>query len=54
MLYGAPAGAPPPEPSGAWPVVPVTVALGLLLLTGLVWPPGLDDVLGRIAKIVAR
>ena len=54
MLYGAPAGAPPREPSGAWPVVPVTVALGLLLLTGLAWPPGLDDALGRIANIVAR
>src|SRR5205823_5241468 len=33
MLYGTPAGAPPREPSGPWPVVPVTVALGPLPLT---------------------
>jgi hydrogenase-4 component F len=54
MLYGAPADTAPREPSGAWPTVPVTVALLLLLLTGLAWPPGLDDALGRIAKIVTR
>jgi len=53
MLYGAPAGTLPREPWGAWPAVPVTVALLLLLLTGLAWPPGLGDALGRIATIVA-
>jgi hydrogenase-4 component F len=54
MLYGVPAGAPGRATSGAWPAIPVTVALLLLTLTGLAWPPGLADALGQIAAIVAR
>ena len=53
MLYGAPTGPAPREAPGAWPAVPVTLALGLLVLTGLAWPPGLGDALERLAAIVA-
>jgi len=54
MLYGAPTGMPEPETEG-WPALaPVAVALALLLLTGLAWPPGLAAALERIAAIVGR
>src|SRR5206468_63909 len=53
MLHGVPAR-PPVHPSlGAWPAVPVLVALLLLVLTGLAWPPGLALALDRIAAVVA-
>jgi hydrogenase-4 component F len=54
MLYGVPGGRAPRETTRAWPTVPVTVALLLLVLTGLAWPPGLDVALARIAAIVAH
>ncbi len=54
MLYGvAAAGAPPREAVGWRALVPVGVALALLVLTGLAWPPGLAAALDRIAAIVA-
>jgi hydrogenase-4 component F len=52
MLYGVPAGPPPSGPAGAWPALPVTLALLLLVVTGLAWPPGLGAALERIAAIV--
>ncbi len=54
MLYGAPARTPERETGGWRAVVPVAVALGLLVLTGLAWPPGLAGALERIAAIVGR
>ncbi len=55
MLYGAPAGAPPRAgEAGVWLALPVTIALLLLVVTGIAWPPGLGDALGRAAAIVAR
>jgi hydrogenase-4 component F len=52
MLYGVPARPPAHASRGAWPAVPVLLALLLLLLTGLAWPPGLGDALDRIAAVV--
>jgi len=52
MLHGVPARPPAHASRGAWPAVPVLVALLLLLLTGLAWPPGLADALDRIAAVV--
>ncbi|HKQ64064.1 MAG TPA: hydrogenase 4 subunit F [Methylomirabilota bacterium] len=53
ILYGAPAGEPVAEVAG-WPsVVPVAAALGVLLLTGLAWPPGFGEALDRLAAIVS-
>jgi hypothetical protein len=40
--------------AGVWLALPVTIALLLLLVTGIAWPPGLGDALGRAAAIVAR
>ncbi len=54
MLYGVPADPPPRGPAGAWPALPVTLALLLLVVTGLAWPPGLGAALERIAAIVGR
>ena len=53
MLYGVPTGPAPAAAPGAWPVVPVTLALLLLILTGVAWPPGLGDALDQLAAIVA-
>jgi hydrogenase-4 component F len=52
MLHGVPARPPAHASRGAWPAVPVLLALLLLLLTGLAWPPGLADALVRIAAVV--
>ena len=52
MLHGTPAQVPAHPSAGAWPAVPVLVALLLLVLTGLAWPPGLADALDRIATVV--
>ena len=54
MLYGAPADPTPAAAPLAWPVVPVTLALLVLVLTGLAWPPGLGDALEQVAAIVGR
>ena len=53
MLLGA---APPMTPAGAtWPgLVPIAVALAVLVVTGLAWPPGLGDALVLAAKVVSR
>ena len=53
MLYGVPARPPAHASRGAWPALPVLVALLLLVLTGLAWPPGLARALDRIAAVVA-
>ena len=54
MCYGVPEREPAPEAAG-WPAtLPVGVALALLVLTGLAWPPGLAAALDRIAAIVVR
>jgi hydrogenase-4 component F len=52
MAYGVPARARPREPVTWQAVAPVAVALGLLVLTGLAWPPGLAGALARIAAVV--
>ncbi|OLB52440.1 MAG: hypothetical protein AUH99_05055 [Candidatus Rokubacteria bacterium 13_2_20CM_2_70_11] len=52
MLHGTPVQVPAHASAGAWPAVPVLVALLLLVLTGLAWPPGLADALDRIATVV--
>ncbi len=54
MLYGAPAAAPARAAGDRGAVAPVALALTLLALTGLAWPPGLAAALDRIAAIVAR
>ena len=54
MLYGVPTGPAPAAASGAWPVAPVTLALLLLILTGVAWPPGLGDALEQLAAIVGH
>ena len=53
MLYGVRRPGPGREPS-TWPVAPVTLALlGLLVLTGLAWPPGpRGDALERVVAVV--
>jgi hydrogenase-4 component F len=52
MAYGAGAPARPRETATWQAVAPVAVALGLLVLTGLAWPPGLAAALARIAAVV--
>jgi hydrogenase-4 component F len=54
MLYGAPAATPEGEPDGWRAVAPAAVALSLLVLTGLAWPPGLGAALDGVAAIVGR
>ena len=53
ILYGAAPREPDAEVSGWRSALPMAGALLLLLLTGLVWPPGLADALDRIVAIVA-
>ena len=53
MLYGAPTIEPPDERHGWAAPLPVLVALGLLVVSGIAWPPGLADTLTRIALVVA-
>ncbi|HXU88782.1 MAG TPA: proton-conducting transporter membrane subunit [Methylomirabilota bacterium] len=51
MLLGVNAGAAPARP--AWPgAIPIVAALAALVLTGIAWPPGLDDALALAAKAV--
>jgi hydrogenase-4 component F len=50
MLHGEAAG--PGIEGSAWASVPLVAALGLLLMTGLAWPPGLARALERIALVV--
>ena len=54
MLCGAPVGTPERETGGWRAVVPVAVALALLALTGLAWPPGFAAALEGVAAIVGR
>jgi hydrogenase-4 component F len=49
MLHGAPAER--VEESRAWSM-PLVAALGLLLVTGLIWPPGLASTLAGIAAVL--
>jgi len=53
ILYGTPPREPAMETHGWRSALPGAAALLLLLLTGLVWPPGLGDALNRIVAIVA-
>ena len=41
------------EAAGWRSVVPIAAALGVLLLTGLAWPPGFGEALDRLAAIVS-
>src|SRR5262245_19172396 len=52
ILYGPSVREPAVEASGWRPALPVAAALVLLLLTGLVWPPGLGGALDQIVAIV--
>jgi hydrogenase-4 component F len=53
MVFGL-ASAPARPEAGGWPAAaPIVVALGLLVLTGVAWPPGLAAALERIAALVA-
>jgi hypothetical protein len=54
MLYGIPTGPVPADAPSAWPVAPVTLALLVLILTGVAWPPGLGDALEELAAIVGH
>lgn len=51
MLHGG-GGGRLPERRG-WASIPMVAALGLLLLTGLAWPPGLAATLARISAVIA-
>jgi hydrogenase-4 component F len=51
MLHGDAAGHGPD--AGLWASAPMVLALALLLLTGLAWPPGLAAALGSIAGVIA-
>jgi hydrogenase-4 component F len=53
MLLGT---VPPLAPARApWlGTIPMLAALGMLLLTGLAWPPGLGEALALAAKVVSR
>jgi len=51
MLYGEAEGR--GIERGAWTAAPLVAALALLLMTGLVWPPGLAGALAGIASVVA-
>jgi hydrogenase-4 component F len=52
MAYGAPAPGAGREPVSWQGVAPVAAALGLLVLSGLAWPPGLAAALARVAAVV--
>ena len=53
ILYGAPAREPVGEVAGWRSAVPVAAALGVLVLTGLAWPPGFGEALDRLVAIVS-
>ncbi|HXG02008.1 MAG TPA: proton-conducting transporter membrane subunit [Candidatus Binatia bacterium] len=53
MLYGAPPAGGVPEPTGWAAAWPVAAALGLLVATGLAWPPGLAAALESVAGILS-
>lgn len=51
VAYGT--DAPPPRETVTWRgAVPIAVALGLLLLLGIAWPPGLASALARAAAVL--
>src|SRR5438034_5461550 len=50
MLYGETGGR---GVERVWTAAPFVVALGLLLMTGLAWPPGLAGALAGIASVIA-
>ena len=52
VLYGTPPREPAEEARGWYAVFPPAIALFLLLLTGLAWPPGFGDVLHRVVAVV--
>jgi hydrogenase-4 component F len=52
VLYGTPPREPAKEARGWYEVFPGAIALFLLLLTGLAWPPGLGDMLHRVVAVV--
>ncbi|MGH7303168.1 MAG: proton-conducting transporter membrane subunit, partial [Candidatus Rokuibacteriota bacterium] len=52
ILYGPSVREPAVEAAGWRPALPMAAAFALLLLTGLVWPPGLGTTLDRIVAIV--
>ena len=52
LAYG-PTGAAAPREHASWAgAAPIVVGLGLLLLTGLAWPPGLAAALARAAAVL--
>ena len=51
MLHGEAAGR--GVERRAWAEVPMVVALALLLMTGLAWPPGLAGALASITAVIA-
>jgi hydrogenase-4 component F len=53
MLYGGRAPAGVIEPAGWRAAWPMAAALGLLVLTGVAWPPGLAAALAHVAGILA-
>jgi hydrogenase-4 component F len=52
VAYGVDAGMAPREALSWGGVAPVAIGLGLLILTGLAWPPGLADALARAAAVL--
>jgi hydrogenase-4 component F len=52
MAYGVPDGAAAREIFTWKRAAPIAVALSLLVLTGIAWPPGLAAALGRLAAVM--
>ena len=52
MAYGAPAPGAGSESVSWQGAAPIAAALGLLVLSGLAWPPGLAAALARVAAVV--
>jgi hydrogenase-4 component F len=53
MLYGVAPEIADEAPNPWLPALPITLALALLVLTGLAWPPGLAGALDIAARVVA-